>query len=236
MSKVEKNFQDVALDYASKRFAKMLGIDNVPIVWNSNPYRVAKPDGNAARSYPIVYMKTGRFGRVESSAYKKHPNTYQYGAIGTSGERRGFKLIPIQVDLNFFLVTDNYQQAVSWATELLFARENHEDNAALSFAITSKDSLGFRIPNQMFLISDAYDIQEVEYDESTPMEYRIEGALTLMTRASKGGMTPELLATFQVLTSTDVDNAVMNQDGSTDSLLRNSIGEPLPIRLRSNLD
>lgn len=236
MSKIEKNFQDVALDFAAKRFAEMLGIDNVPIVWNVNPYRVPKTDGSVPKSYPIVYMKTTRFGRQESAAYKKMVNTYQYGLLDNAGSRHALKLLPIVIDLQFFLITDNYQQAVKWATELLISRESHEDNSTLSFSIKSKHTPGFVITNQMILTSDSYDIQEVEYDESVPMEYRIEGTLTLNTRASKDGMKPDLIATLLVLESTDPDNAVQNVDGTTNGLYRDPNNNVIPIRIRSNID
>jgi hypothetical protein len=48
-------------------------------------------------------------------------------------------------------------------------------------------------------------------------------------------MDVELIATFDVYTNTDPDNAVENTDGTTEPLLKTSVGKVLPINLRSNM-
>ena len=232
-----KTIQETSMEVFADRFAKMLGVDNIPIVWNQNPKRVATESGNKPTSYPIMYINVVSVARNEHTPFKRQSNVYQLGYVAADGTRKGVQLTPVQIGLRFLLKTDDYRQAFAWATDLVIDANSHSSNSILSFVLRS-DALGekFNIPTQGIITSNEYPITEVEHTEDV-MEYSIEGDIMLYTRANRGEFEPTMLATYGVLAQTDPDRAVANLDGTTDPLFRSTDGNTTyPVRLRSNLD
>lgn len=233
---LDKSLQEFALETFAQRFANMLGVDNIPIVWNANPKRTPQESGNKP-TYPIMYLNVGTVARNEHIPFKRMSNVFQLGYVAGDGTRKAIKLTPIQVTLRFFLKTDDYRQAFNWATDLVINSNTHEDNSQLSFELRSPE-LGdkFVIPNQAMITSSEYPITEVEYSEDV-MEYSIDGDLILYTRASQGKFIASLIPTYGLLPQVDPENAIQNVDGSTSALSKDpSTNRHFPIRVRSNLD
>ena len=233
-----KTFADLALEKAKNLFGNLVAIDpdSIAIIWNANAFKKLqagrKPD--ATRTYPYGVIRVQTVGRNENTAFKKNISTYEYGnAIGNS--RPALKLLPVSYGLSFKLITDDYRQAFYWANRLLIIREDKSLYSKLSFSLASNRYPSLRIPSQLILTSENYQIQDIEYDESVPMEYAIEGEMLFNTRNGLRDMDIDLIATFDVYSNTDPDNAVENTDGTTEPLLRTSTGKALPINLRSNL-
>lgn len=233
---LDKSIQEISMDAFAQRFAQLLGVDNIPIIWNANPKRTPQETGNKP-SYPIMYLNVGSVARNEHVPFKRQSNVYQLGYVSGDGTRKAIKLTPVQITLRFLLKTDNYRQAFNWATDLIIDANTHEANALLSFVLRS-DVLGekFALPTQGLITSSEYPITEVEYTEDV-MEYSIEGDIMLYTRASKGVLEAALVSTYGILPQTDPDTAVQNVDGTTSGLVRHSSNnKPYPVRLRSNID
>lgn len=233
---LDKSIQEICLETLAQRFATLLGVDNIPIIWNANPKRTPKESGNVA-SYPGIYMNVTNVARNEHIPYKRMSNVLQLGYVAGDGTRKSVQLTPIQVSLRFFLKTDSHRQALNWATDLVVDANTHASNAQLAFVLRSNE-LGhnFPIPNQAIITSSEYPITEVEQSEDV-MEYSIEGEMMLYTRASKGKLEARLIPTFGILPQTDPDHAVQNVDGTTSPLVRSSDGKRIfPVRMRSNLD
>lgn len=233
---LDKSLQEICLEALAQRFATLLGVDNIPIIWNANPKRTPKESGNVS-NYPILYMNVVSVARNEHTPYKRVANTFQLGYVSGDGTRKAIQLTPIQVSLRFFLKTDNHRQALNWSTDLIVDANTHSANAQLSFVIRS-DALGkeFALSNQAIITSSEYPITEVEQSEEV-MEYSIEGEIMFYTRASKGKLEAQLIPTFGILPQTDPDHAVQNVDGTTSPLVRSADGRrKYPVRMRSNLD
>ena len=234
----DKSLQELALETLAKRFAELLGVDSIPIVWNANHKRVMKETSNVPTSYPIMYLNVTNVARNEHFPFKRLTNTDQLGYVSGDGTRKAIRLTPIQVTLRFFLKTDDYRQALDWATQLVIASNEHESNAVLAFTLSSSD-LGdkFKHPNHAILTTADYPINEVEFTEAEVMEYSIDGEMMFYTRASRGKLEAKLIATFGILPQTNPDAAVRNVDGSTSPLLKSSDGTKIyPVRFRSNID
>jgi hypothetical protein len=233
-----KTFGDLSLEKAKNVFGHLLGIqsDSIAIIWNANALKALqagrKPD--STRTYPYGVLRVQTVGRNENTVFKKNISTYEYGNVA-GNSRPALKLLPVSYGLSFRLITDDYRQAFYWANRLLIIRESKELYKKLSFSLSSHKYPSLKIPSQLILVSENYQIQDIEYDESIPMEYFIEGELLLNTRNGLSDMDVELIATFDVYTNTDPDNAVENTDGTTEPLLKTSVGKVLPINLRSNM-
>lgn len=231
--KIQKNFQDVALDNVASKFAKLMGINNIPVIWTSNPYKVPTKGGEI-RSYPMGFMYVQDISVPQHVGHKKHSNVFQY-IYADKGRAMAFTLTPISLNVQFELISDDYQQAFQWATDLLIMRQEHASNSKLSFSTTIKE-INFSVPTQVIMITDNYPIDRVEYTEDQPMEYRIVGQLQVLTRATKGGMMARVIPTFNVSDETDPEHAVLNEDGSASRLFSTADGtKTFPIRLRSNM-
>lgn len=233
----DKSLQELALETLAERFAGLLGVDNIPIVWNANPKRTPQETSNVPTSYPIMYLNVVSVARNEHFPFKRVTNTDQLGYTAGDGTRKAIRLTPIQVSLRFFLKTDDYRQAMAWASDLVIAANEHESNAHLAFTLSSSE-LGdrFKHPSHAIITSSEYPITEVEYTEDV-MEYSIEGEMMFYTRASRGKLEAKLIATYGILPQTNPDTAIRNVDGSTSSLLKSSDGRRIyPVRIRSNID
>lgn len=234
-----KTFADLALEQAKNVLAELLDInhESASIVWNVNAFKRLQSNKPAKdKSYPFLIMRVQRVARNEAFPFKKTLKHYEHGAVTAEGNTRpAIKLLPVTYGLSFKIVTDDPQQAFYWANRLLLIREEPTLFSKLAFTLSSKKYPTLRIPTQLIITSEDYQIQEVEYDEGVPMEYSIEGELLLNTRNGLNATEVDLIATFDVYTNTDPDAAVVNTDGTTEPLLRTATGKPLPIILRSNM-
>lgn len=215
-----KDYQDYALEAASLKFASFLGIDHAPIVWNVNPYKVQRPEGDVPKGYPIIYLRVVAMERSEFASKRKQTNQYSYGAIAEDGvSRKALKLTPATIEFDFMLITDDPRDATGWVSKLIVYNEDFAKHSNLGFVIAPNKMGGnFKITNQLIITSERYDIQPVEYDENAPMEYNIVGTMRLITRLTTGGLDPSLIPTLAVYHNTNPSKAIVNEDDSTDGL------------------
>lgn len=235
--KRNRELHEIAMDFAAKTFATFLGIDNVPIVWNQNPYRTLTKEGLKRSSYPIIYIKFRSMKRSEWAPKTKHTSQPAYGKLVDEGNSRtSLRLTPVTIDLEFMIITDDPNDAMTFVTKLLVGDEDFTKRKELSFAMRNK-ALGdnFSVTNQLVLTSEQYDIQDVEFDESTPMEYNIVGTMQLNTRATFGGIDPTFIPTFAVYSNINPTTAVMNDANTTSGLTVNATSEePIPVAIRDS--
>lgn len=233
-----KNFAERALSKSLDVLATAIGIDpnSMLLTWNANSYRSSQMDKSKPKTYPFGVVKVNRIARNENFVFKKMANVFQHGAVTSDGKSRpAIKLLPVTLSCTFKLITDNPNQAMAWACQLLSIRETHDLYDTLSFALVSKLYPTIKIPTQLVLESEGYDIQDIEYGEDVPMEYAIEGEFKVHTRNSDTGLDVSLISTFDVYSNVDPKSATNNVDGTTQELFTTSTGKPLPIVLRTNI-
>lgn len=235
MSLIDKTLQEVVLDRVSTRLALFFGVKSAPIVYSSNPFKEVSVD-KGSLSYPFVWLKFRSQGRNTDLAYKKEVNHKQFGPLREDGSRIALNLMSIIINMDFEYITNDPKIASRMIGRLLFAKESYAKNNVLSFSVNNSKLKGLNFGVQIYLENEEYDLQEVEYAEDAPMEYKIQGALKIYTKGTEGCIDPEYLPSFFVPEQDAADDYdAITHSGESIPLTVRTDGQRQPIRLRANI-